>query len=468
MLRHPSSKSLNTAWLIVICFAALAIRLATWTIDPHSEEPKEDSRQYHNAAWNLASQGVYSIATEPPYEPYTRRTPGYPLFLAGMYWLRGAPDVHFAKLVQCILGVAACGLTFLITKRVGGSDELGLWSAALVAVFPAVVLYCDRLMSDGLLLLVLTAATYTAYRWADSASSKWAVACGLLWGASAMVKPEAALLPAAVVPAALILTRRRRRLVLQALVAVALTGGIVGSWLYRNRQVTGSAAIEVRDRKAISNKFLRNYRLRAENGFTFAPERFTYLYGSDWKKDQAAFEKAMAGPVKNPAESDLMYFLRRPGTLLKYSGIRFLQLFKPASKSETFGLSDDFSQYKRDGDWGRFSLKLGMLLLDAAVLGVCGVGFLVSLRWRHRRLWIVSATVAYFIAIYSLIHAIGRYRVPLLPLLIILGVWWLGTLATRHSGHPAPDCGSEPEETAAPPVPGNAAGTTASQLVQPT
>ena len=51
------------------------------------------------------------------------------------------------------------------------------------------------------------------------------------------------------------------------------------------------------------------------------------------------------------------------------------------------------------------------------------IGFRVSLRLRHIRLWIISATVAYFIVVYSLLHEIAWYRVPLLPLLILLGVW---------------------------------------------
>jgi hypothetical protein len=236
------------------------------------------------------------------------------------------------------------------------------------------------------------------------------------------------LLPAAVIPAALVVTEHRRRLLLQAVVAVMLSAALIGSWLYRNHRIAGTATIEARDGKAVSSKFLRNYRLKAENGLLFSPKRHKYFYGDDWKEEQEKYERAMQGQVKDPSQSDVEFWLRHPGLLAKYSVIRCLGLFMPNSWSETFGLKDDLGEYLESGAYLEFGAKAGMLLLDVLVLAVGALAFLASLHPKNRRLWIVTSTVTYFVLIYSLIHGITRYRVAILPLIIVLVVWWLSTL----------------------------------------
>jgi hypothetical protein len=281
-------------------------------------------------------------------------------------------------------------------------------------------------MPEMLLAIILLTGTYTAYRWIDGGGWEWALAAGTCWGALGLVKPEAALLPLAVVPAGFILAKDRWRFARQTAVAVMMWGGLIGAWLYRNYEQFGRVCM-ITGSGSDGDKPgpLHYYRLRAENGVTFWPMRYKYLYGDRWEEAEAVYQAAVEGSVQDPEMSDVEFWLRHPGLLAKYTGVRFIGLMKPESHSETFGLDRDFGEYKESRQYIQLAAKAGLLLVDATVIGIGLIGFTVSLLPRHRRLWIVTATLAYFIAVYSLLHGIARYRDPFMPLLTLLGVWWL-------------------------------------------
>lgn len=423
--------------LIVVLLVATVLRVQVWYADPFSYEPKEDSLQYHMLAQNLVEHGTMSLESEPPYSPSARRVPGYPLFLASVYSLVG-PSVNVVKLVQILFGLATCAFVFLIASRALQSNGLGIIVAAAVALSPPLIGCCNRLMPEALFAVLLLVSTYATYRWVDSARPAWSVVCGLLWGWLTLVKPEAALLPVAVVPATLFVARSRKAVAIQSLLAVAAMAAIVTPWLYRNYTLLGRLAMISGSGDGSGPGPLHGYRLRAENGFTFRPERYTFAYRGDIDELERRFQQALDKDVQNPEESDAMFWARRPGLLAKYCGVRFVGLMIPRSGSTTFGLDGTFGEYKQQKAYFPLCIKAGMLLLDAVVLAVCGIGFLVSFRPKHRQLWIITATVAYFIAIYSFLHGISRYRVPLLPLLILLGVFWLAGLVGKRRPFDSP------------------------------
>ena len=69
-------------------FVVAAVRYHTGFIDTFAYQSL-DSTEYYQIAQNVAARGTFSQATEPPYEPDTWRTPGYPLFLAFIMKLGG-------------------------------------------------------------------------------------------------------------------------------------------------------------------------------------------------------------------------------------------------------------------------------------------------------------------------------------------------------------------------------------------
>jgi hypothetical protein len=401
-------------------------RALVWHLDP-AGEPREDARQYHVLAQNLVWEGVYSTDGEAPYRPSARRVPGTPLVYAAVYALRGSPDVAAAKLASGLMGVAACELLFLLSLRMTGDLRVAVVSGLLAALSPPLMLAGSGIGLEAVFTPLLIGAVWTTCCWHDARSIRWALLSGALWGCLTLVKPESALLPVALATAAMALAPSRRRL-LQAAAAAFVCGGVVAPWILRNAAVMGRPGLQfgrADEGGGEGGAYLRSYRLYAENGFTFWPKRYTYLYGDNWQEREAEFQTAINGPVRNLDESDVAFWLKRPHLLAKYTLVRFIGLMKPESWSRTFGLDRDFSELSGAGGKALLAAKAALLGWDFVTLGLCAVGFLWSLQRKNKRLWIITATIVYFVAIYSLLHGIPRYRVPLLPLGFLLGSAWL-------------------------------------------
>lgn len=439
---NGASGNLNSATptyrmtLIAILFTAVVLRLVAWTIDPFSSEPKKDSLQYHTLACNLLQHGTFSMATEAPYEPSAIRMPGYPTFLAAIYSFAG-PNVHAAKFVQIILGPITCLLVFALGRIAFGDERIGLAAAGLVAVSPPMIAYGNHLATEGLFSALLLAATYSTYLWASKQHLLLAILTGTLWGALTMIKPEAALLPVLVVPV-VALTARKRRVLYQALIAGLAFAVVVLPWVYRNQTVMGKACLADGHLKDSTHGMLRLYRCCAERDIFFPfPERMSYVYPGDVEAATEQFYAAEAEwrknnyAVENPNESDLQFWARHPGTFLKNSLVRLFLLCGPSAWSDVFGMDKGFSEYRDDGQRLRFGAKAALLLFDTLLLTAAGIGFLVSLRPKHQHLWIITATIAYFVVVYTMLHGIPRYRVPMVPLMLLLAVWAFGTVCSR-------------------------------------
>jgi len=123
--------------------------------------------------------------------PTAHWPPGYPLLLAGIYWLFG-PSLFAAKVANALLGSA----TVLLTYRIGcelGRPRTGLVAAAVLALFPGDVLFAPTILSEALFAALFSAALWLFLRASNRASTRtrvWIV-FGLLLGAAALVRGTA-------------------------------------------------------------------------------------------------------------------------------------------------------------------------------------------------------------------------------------------------------------------------------------
>ena len=83
------------ALLLIVGIARFSIYLASETIGV-SSVMVGDSADYDGCARSILTKGYFARFPERPYKPEWSRTPGYPLFIAFMYWV-GA--VHYAPLI---------------------------------------------------------------------------------------------------------------------------------------------------------------------------------------------------------------------------------------------------------------------------------------------------------------------------------------------------------------------------------
>lgn len=139
--QHP-----DVAAIAVIATAALLVRAQVVFRAPVFMAP--DSKGYFLPAYDLATGQGFGIGF--------RRTPVYPLFLAGSLKLFGE-DLQAIVLLQHLLGVGTAVLTYLLGKLTVGRLA-GLLAGLLVAVNGALVIGEHYLMAEGLFIPLLALA----------------------------------------------------------------------------------------------------------------------------------------------------------------------------------------------------------------------------------------------------------------------------------------------------------------------
>jgi len=226
----------RAAILAAVFLVGLALRLDCAIRAP--QHPVDDARAYARISRALyegegftQGRGFEHLQSASNYQP------GLPLFVTGVYELRGAADEETARIVLALLSALAIPFAFLLGRRLAGPNA-GLIAAVPVAVYPALLEYTGMLMTEpagtallaGMVLLYLRARDGTrAWPWA---------ATGAAIGGLAMLRPEY-LLFALVLPALALLPWRRgagdarRRLGSAALMA-GCACLVVLPWTVRN------------------------------------------------------------------------------------------------------------------------------------------------------------------------------------------------------------------------------------------
>jgi hypothetical protein len=220
--------------LAAIAVLGLGLR-AVAVVDPVAN-PADDSHAYYALSKALYEEGSYG---GPTFHDSSDWSPGAPLLYAASFYATGGAREGTARIVEALLGVAAILVVFALGERLGGRWT-GLLAAFAVAVYPPFIHSTGELMSEPPAILTLPAAVL-AFLWASERDrlAAWLVP-GLLFGLTAMFRPEYLLIGAAFVVLAAVrvgLARGwRPGLAGAALLLLALALPIV-PWTVRNIDV---------------------------------------------------------------------------------------------------------------------------------------------------------------------------------------------------------------------------------------
>ena len=188
---HP-----DAACLALVILAAAAFKLGfALRIPPFIAK---DSQAYFLPAWDLVHGYGFELGL--------RRTPGYPLFLAGALALVG-DDLRGIVLVQHLIGVATAGLAFALGRLTFGTPPavgriVGVTAGLLAGISAPLVAYEHYLLTETLFAFVVT-AMLVCLVWSIRRQRIWLwLLSGVLVGLATMVKPIAqGFVPLAVVGA---------------------------------------------------------------------------------------------------------------------------------------------------------------------------------------------------------------------------------------------------------------------------
>lgn len=150
-------------------------------------DPGDDAFAYRALAESLYEDGSYGGSG---FNTPSDWSPGAPLLYAGAYYVTGGVRDGVGRGVQALLGTAAILIVYLLALRLNTRRSAALVAAGMVAFYPPFIYSTGALMSEPPAIFTLPAAML-ALLWADSRGSPWAwLLPGLLFGLTALIRPE--------------------------------------------------------------------------------------------------------------------------------------------------------------------------------------------------------------------------------------------------------------------------------------
>jgi 4-amino-4-deoxy-L-arabinose transferase-like glycosyltransferase len=222
--------------IALAAIAALGLVVRAYVVVNPVANPADDSHAYYALSKTLYEEGSFG---GPKFEDSSDWSPGAPFLYAAAFAVTGGAREGTARIVEALLGVATILVVFALGWRLGGRRGrwVGLIAALLVAIYPPFIHTTGELMSEPPAMLTLPAAIL-AFLWASDQERTWPwLVPGVLFGLTAMFRPEYLLVAAAFVLLAAIRVWRRREwrsgLAAAAALLVALLLPIV-PWTVRN------------------------------------------------------------------------------------------------------------------------------------------------------------------------------------------------------------------------------------------
>jgi len=236
---------------LLLCLLALAlgvrVKAADWVqryVPPGARFVFGDSESY----WELGTR----ISRGEPYvllgQGNVFRTPGYPLILAGLFYVthRDAPfdasTVYYARFISAVMGVLAVAAVFWLARRLF-DGHAALLAAAVATVYPGAIASSVFVLSEAPFCpLIVAQLAMQVAAWQSQrrvALFAWSVAAGMLASAATLMRPSWLLfLPFAIVCG---IALSRSRLKHLACGICMLVGFVIlmAPWWVRNYRVTG-------------------------------------------------------------------------------------------------------------------------------------------------------------------------------------------------------------------------------------
>lgn len=376
---------------------ALALRVGyaahAWRNIPTSSD------DYETIALSLLERGEYSTA---PGTPTAIREPVYPLLIAAAYAPFGRrPWIVLA--LQVLLGVATCLVAQRLALRLF-DKRVGLAVLWVCALHPQLIYYTAYFFRDTLLAFLFSVLCLASVDWSAAAGDPRGDAAAKEggWTAAALGLANSAHLPAvALAGAALWLVapkpvRRRRALYYFAPLLLAF-----GLWSLRNWRAFGAFV------PGSTHGGPEFYQALVVPPADLGTPRQTEILSADpdWLAAEPLGELAQSQVLTKAA---FRWIGTHPGLYLSRAVAGFAKFWRPWP-------------YKRAYPHSYALLLAASLLSDAWIvpLGLFGL-WMCRRRWRQApAVWTGALGLT---AVYGAVHAVIRYRLPLVPPMIVFAV----------------------------------------------
>lgn len=232
---RPIGRFAGGLWAIGL--ASFAVRVWTFGTTNARNPANGDPFFYHSQA-NMLADGVgfgepIQWITQGRFVASAIHPPLFTLWLTPASLL-GARGFLSHKAMAAFAGVAVVVVAGLLGRRLAG-DRAGLIAAAIVALYPNLVVIDGTLWPEGLYTALVGLALLAAYRWLDAPSWPRAALVGAAAGGAILTRGEALLLlPLLVVPLAVAGRKATPRWIAHGTVMAAVALGLLAPWTIRN------------------------------------------------------------------------------------------------------------------------------------------------------------------------------------------------------------------------------------------
>lgn len=429
----PATRADRT-WLVAIFVFALAVRaLALFVVLPNAGRivPGLHSSVgmsfdgYEAIARQLVAKQRFSL--DAASGPTAARAPLYPLLLAAHYRVFG-PGVTPVLWTHALLGALTCALVFLVGRRMFGR-AVGATAGLLFAVFPPHLWWSQYILSEPLLVTLVTATFLGVLRFVERPSAGRAAAAGALFGATALCNAMILFLPFVLIVAAALAPGRWRATVRYAVPLLLAMAVVVLPWTARNFLV-----------------FRRVIPINWSIGLQ-------YLKGLIMADDYASGRGRDLGVLDDSSMVAVLRILRENG----YARGEFDAQLHAFRSSQTVGLAEDdlLKRLAMERVRERPSLVVRKLVMNLplywflsnrmmranqvvyfGLLALASLGLALG-AWRAPGTRVLVAFCLYFWLGYSMVLVSARFALQIAPLLTVLaayGIVALGRGARRTAG----------------------------------
>ena len=399
-------------WLFSLGFGIrLAYAIAVqFFFGSHGFAANSDAESFIAVANNLLAHGVFSPMTESPFIPDPLRTPPYPFFLAFFLYFK-TPLFWIAAFQNFLAGITGV-LIYKTGKIIFKSAAVGVIAAALFIFEPVSIYWSNLLMSDNLFSFLFFLAFYlfVVRKFYSSA---------FVLGLAALTRPIGLFLAPLFLAASAVLYYRGEHDGVnfawkKALIAVLLFFAVLTPWAARNKILFNTWELS-------SVGWVNLY------FFTFS--KFAQTHGIDLPTPEApqgysgdaatifTYDFSNVPFYKSTAQK---LILERPWEYLKFHLAYFFKTFNYHGYDY---LMEQVIRVK----FPRISERVGSFAVQAgqAVWWLVYALVLAGLFKKEHRAWaffILSFVIANnFLLVASGVSQGGRYGLPVMPMLLLLG-----------------------------------------------
>jgi 4-amino-4-deoxy-L-arabinose transferase-like glycosyltransferase len=366
---------------------------------------QDDAEGYVLLGQNLAAGNGYIF--EPGRLPTSWRAPGYPAFLAAIFWLTGG-SMDAARIASAFIWVLSAFLAYALARRLVG-ERPALLAAALVGLSPELVGLTGLLWSETLFTCLFLGSVWAIVRWRWDPPSWWAVAAtGALIGAAVLTRSTAVTLFPALWFSALS-SAAPAALAARAALATAVGLVVVGTWTVRNYHEHGHFIL------VESNVGFNLYLGHSHD----TPVPFAWKKASRLEHD--GLYQDIVGDHSHEARNPEL--ARAAINQIKDNPRRAFVL--AMGKAFDFWLPDFFvARNLRSGSFGPAYAKAWVPVLAVTVsVYLLVVALAMQYAWQNRgqwSVWFIGLTLLLYTAPHMLIFGVSRHHLPLMPLVMIL------------------------------------------------